>query len=155
MKIKEKIKAPNFKLQSTDGTILELSKVKKKNIILYFYPKDDTPGCTLESKDFSKLNTLILKRNTIVFGISKDSIESHLKFKKKYKLKFELLSDEKLSVIKKYEVWGKKSFLGKSFMGIIRTTFLINSKGKIHRIWKNVRVKDHAKEVFEEIRNIK
>ena len=155
MKIKEKIKAPNFKLQSTDGTILELSKVKKKNIILYFYPKDDTPGCTLESKDFSKLNTLILKRNTIVFGISKDSIESHLKFKKKYKLKFELLSDEKLSVIKKYEVWGKKSFLGKSFMGIIRTTFLINSKGKIHRIWKIVRVKDHAKEVFEEIRNIK
>ena len=155
MKIKEKIKAPNFKLQSTDGTILELSKVKKKNIILYFYPKDDTPGCTLESKDFSKLNTLILKRNTIVFGISKDSMESHLKFKKKYKLKFELLSDEKLSVIKKYEVWGKKSFLGKSFMGIIRTTFLINSKGKIHRIWKNVRVKDHAKEVFEEIRNIK
>ena len=155
MKIKEKIKAPNFKLQSTDGTILELSKVKKKNIILYFYPKDDTPGCTLESKDFSKLNTLILKRNTIVFGISKDSIESHLKFKKKYKLKFELLSDEKLSVIKKYEVWGKKSFLGKSFMGIIRTSFLINSKGKIHRIWKNVRVKDHAKEVFEEIRNIK
>tara|TARA_B100002051_G_scaffold124842_1_gene118875 strand:+ start:1248 stop:1715 length:468 start_codon:yes stop_codon:yes gene_type:complete len=155
MKIKEKTKAPNFKLQSTDGTTFELSKVKKKNIILYFYPKDDTPGCTLESKDFSKLNNLISKRNTIVYGISKDSIESHLKFKKKYKLKFELLSDEKLSIIKKYGVWGKKSFLGKSFMGIVRTTFLINSKGKIHRIWKNVRVKDHAKEVVEEIKNIK
>jgi len=155
MKIKEKTKAPNFKLLSTDGTTFELSKVKKKNIILYFYPKDDTPGCTLESKDFSKLNNLISKRNTIVYGISKDSIESHLKFKKKYKLKFELLSDEKLSIIKKYGVWGKKSFLGKSFMGIVRTTFLINSKGKIHRIWKNVRVKDHAKEVVEEIKNIK
>ena len=90
-----------------------------------------------------------------MLGISKDSIESHLKFKKKYKLKFDLLSDEKINVIKKYGVWGKKSFLGKSYMGIVRTTFLINSKGKIHKIWSNVRVKDHAKEVYEEIKNIK
>ena len=154
MKIKENTTAPNFKLESTDGTTFELSKFKKKNIILYFYPKDDTPGCTLESKDFSKLNNLISKRNTVVYGISKDNIESHLNFKKKYKLKFELLSDEKMSVIKKYGVWGKKSFLGKSFMGVIRTTFLINSKGKIYKIWKNVRVKDHAKEVVDEIQNI-
>ena len=155
MKLKEKIKAPNFKLPSTDNTIFELNKVKKKNIILYFYPKDDTPGCTLESKDFSKLNGLINKKNTVIFGISKDTIESHLKFIKKYKLKFDLLSDEKLLVIKKYGLWGKKSFLGKSFMGIIRTTLLINSKGKIHKIWSNVRVKDHAKDVFEEIKKIK
>jgi len=84
----------------------------------------------------------------------KIAIESHLKFKKKYKLKFDLLSDEKLSVIKKYGVWGKKSFMGMKFMGIIRTTFLINSKGKIHRIWSNVRVKNHAKEVSEEIKKI-
>ena len=155
MKLKINNKAPNFKLASTDGNIFELNKVKKKNIILYFYPKDDTPGCTIESKDFSKLNSLINKNKTIVFGISKDSIESHLKFKKKYKLKFDLLSDEKKEVIKKYGVWGKKSFLGKSYMGIVRTTFLINSKGKIHKIWPNVRVKDHAKEVYEEIKNIK
>ena len=154
MKLKENSKAPNFKLKSTDGSFLELNKIKK-NIILYFYPKDDTPGCTLESKDFSKLNTIISKNNAIVLGISKDSIESHLKFKKKYKLKFDLLSDEKKEVIKKYGVWGKKSFLGKSYMGIVRTTFLINSKGKIHKIWSNVRVKDHAKEVYEEIKNIK
>ena len=153
MKLKEKIKAPNFKLPSTNNTIFELKKVKKKNVILYFYPKDDTPGCTIESKDFSKLNNLIIKNNTIILGISKDSIQSHLKFIKKYKLKFNLLSDEKLSLIKKYGVWGKKSFLGKEFMGIIRTTFLINSKGKIHRIWRNVRVKDHAKEVFEFIKS--
>ena len=91
----------------------------------------------------------------IVHGISKDSIEIHLKFKKKYKLKFDLLSDEKKEVIKKYGVWGKKSFLGKEFMGVIRTTFLINSKGKIHKIWNNVRVKDHAKEVFEEAKSLK
>ncbi len=154
MQLKEKNKSPNFKLPSTDNTIFELNKIKNKNIILYFYPKDDTPGCTIESKDFSKLNNLINKNNAIVLGISKDSIESHLKFKKKYKLKFNLLSDEKLSVIKKYGVWGKKTFLGKKYMGIIRTTFLINSKGKIHKIWSNVRVKDHAKEVFDEVKKI-
>ena len=154
MKQKVNSKAPNFKLPSTDGNIFELNKVNKKNVIIYFYPKDDTPGCTIESKDFSKLNNLINKNKTIVLGISKDSIESHLKFKKKYKLKFDLLSDEDLKVIKKYGVWGKKSFLGKEFMGIIRSTFLINSKGKISKIWSNVRVKDHAKEVLEELRNI-
>ena len=154
MKLKTNSKAPNFKLASTDGNIFELNKIKKKNIILYFYPKDDTPGCTLESKDFSKLNSMIKKKNTIVFGISKDSMESHLKFKKKYKLKFDLLSDEKLKVIKKYGVWGMKSFLGKKFKGVIRSTFLINSKGKIHKIWTNVRVKDHAKSVLDEIKSI-
>ena len=104
MKLKSNLKAPNFKLPSTGKTIFELNKFKK-NIILYFYPKDDTPGCTIEAKDFSKLNSLISKNKTCVFGISKDSVESHLKFKKKYKLKFDLLSDEKLSVIKKYAVW--------------------------------------------------
>ena len=154
MKLKTNIKAPNFKLPSTDNSIFELKKVKKKNVILYFYPKDDTPGCTIESKDFSKLNNLITKSNTIVLGISKDSIQSHLKFIKKYKLKFNLLSDEKLTLIKKYGIWGKKYFLGKKYMGIIRTTFLINSKGKIHKIWSNVRVKDHAKEVLEELKKI-
>ena len=154
MKLKAKIKAPNFKLPSTDDTIFELKKAKKKNVILYFYPKDDTPGCTIESKDFSKLNNLITKNNTIVLGVSKDSIKSHLKFIKKYKLKFNLLSDEKLTLIKKYKVWGKKSFLGKKYMGIIRTTFLINTKGEIHKIWSNVRVKDHAKEVLKELKKI-
>ena len=154
MNLKGNNKAPNFKLASTDGNIFELNKVKKKNIILYFYPKDDTPGCTIESKDFSKLNNLISKNNSIVFGISKDSIKSHLKFKKKYKLKFNLLADEKLLVIKKYGVWGQKSFLGIKYMGIVRTTFLINLKGKIHKIWQNVRVKNHANEVLEELKNI-
>ena len=154
MKLKTNQSAPNFKLESTDGNVFELNKVKKKNIILYFYPKDDTPGCTLESKDFSKLNSMINKKNTVVYGISKDSIDSHLKFKKKYKLKFNLLSDEKLSVIKKYGAWGMESFLGKKYKGVIRSTFLINSKGKIHKIWSNVRVKDHAKSVVDELKNI-
>ena len=116
MKLKENKKAPNFKLFSTKNSIFELNKIKKK-IILYFYPKDDTPGCTIEAKDFSKLNSLIAKNKACVFGISKDSIESHLGFKKRFKVPFELLSDEKLQVQKKYGVWGKKSFLGKQFMG--------------------------------------
>ena len=97
---------------------------------------------------------MINKKNTVVYGISKDSIESHLKFKKKYKLKFDLLSDENLKVIKKYGVWGMKSFLGKKYKGVIRSTFLINSKNKIHKIWSNVRVKDHAKSVLDEIDKI-
>ena len=113
MKLKPNQIAPNFKLASTDGTTFELKSIKKKNIILYFYPKDDTPGCTLESKDFSKLNSMINKNNTIVLGISKDSMESHLKFKKKYKLKFDLLSDEKLSVIKKIWCLGNEVLFGK------------------------------------------
>ena len=153
MKLKLNQKAPNFKLPSSNGNIFEIDKIKK-NIILYFYPKDDTPGCTLESKDFNKLNNIFKKYKTLVFGISKDSIDSHKKFKKKYKLKFDLLSDEKLKVIKKYGVWGQKQFLGKKYMGIIRSTFLISREGKILKIWPNIRVKDHAKEVLEELKKI-
>ena len=147
-------KAPLFTLPNQDGNKISLKDLSGQWVVLYFYPKDDTPGCTIESRDFSKLNNLITKNNTIVLGVSKDSIKSHLKFIKKYKLKFNLLSDEKLTLIKKYGVWGKKSFLGKKYMGIIRTTFLINAKGKIHKIWSNVRVKDHAKEVLEELKKI-
>ena len=147
-------KAPDFNLPSTSNKKYFLKDSIGNYVVLYFYPKDDTPGCTLESKDFSKLNSMINKKNTVVFGISKDSMESHLKFKKKYKLKFDLLSDENLKVIKKYGVWGMKSFLGKKFKGVIRSTFLINSKGKIHKIWTNVRVKDHAKSVLDEIKSI-
>ena len=148
------VKAPNFKLISTSNEVVELNKIKSKLIVLYFYPKDDTPGCTLETKDFNSLIRKFSKNNCNVYGISKDSLESHKKFKKKYKLKFDLLSDEKLKVIKKYGVWGQKKFLGKKYMGIIRSTFLISSKGKILKIWSNVRVKDHAKEVLAELKKI-
>ena len=154
MKIKINQKAPNFKLPSTNGKKFELNKLKRKNIVLYFYPKDDTPGCTLESQDFSKLNNMILKNKTVVYGISADSIQSHLNFKKKYKIKFQLLSDINKKVIKKYGVWGKKIFMGKNYMGIIRTTYLIDSNRKVLKIWNNVRVKDHAKDVYSEIKKI-
>ena len=140
-------KAPNFKLNSTSGKVVELGKIKSKYVVLYFYPKDDTPGCTLETKDFNSLLLKFKKAKCEVFGISKDSLESHKKFKEKYKVKFELLSDEDKKSIKAYKTWGKKKFMGKEFMGQIRSTFLIKDN-KILNEWRNVRVKDHAKEVL-------
>ena len=148
------IKAPNFKLESTSGEIIELNKIKSKYIVLYFYPKDDTPGCTLETKDFNKLLIKFKNLNSIILGISKDSIESHKKFKKKHSIKFDLLSDEEKKSIKAYKTWGKKKFMGREFMGQIRSSFVI-SKGKILNEWRNVRVKDHAQEVLEFLKNLK
>ena len=148
------IKAPNFKLESTSGEIIELNKIKSKYIVLYFYPKDDTPGCTLETKDFNKLLSKFKNLNSIILGISKDSIESHKKFKRKHSIKFDLLSDEEKKSIKAYKTWGKKKFMGKEFMGQIRSSFVI-SKGKILNEWRNVRVKGHAQEVLEFLKNFK
>ena len=147
------MKAPNFKLPSTSGTF-QLSDNLGKNIILFFYPKDNTKGCSLEANDFNKYLKIINEKNAIVVGVSKDTIESHEKFIKKNKLKFDLLSDEKTIVLKKYKAWGLKKFLGKSYYGIIRTTVLINEKGKIVKTWSNVRVKDHVKNVITELSNI-
>ena len=147
------INAPNFKLPSTSGTF-KLSDYLGKNIILYFYPRDNTKGCTIEANDFNKSLKIINENNAIVVGVSRDSIESHKKFRIKNKLKFDLLSDEKITVLKKYNAWGLKKFLGKSYFGIIRTTVLINDKGKIVKTWSNVRVKDHVKNVINELSNI-
>ena len=147
-------KAPNFKLSSTSGKVVELGKIKSKYVVLYFYPKDDTPGCTIETNDFNKLLAKFKKLDCEVYGISKDSLKSHDKFRDKYKIKFDLLADEELKVLKKYKVWGKKKFMGREFMGTNRTTFLIDKKGKIIKIWKNVKVKDHAKEVLETLKDI-
>ena len=145
------MKAANFTLPSTNKKNFTLKESLGKYVVLYFYPKDDTPGCTLESKDFNKLNNIFKKKNALVFGLSKDNIESHLKFKKKYKIKFDLLSDEKLSVIKKYNAWGKKSFLGKSFKGIIRSTFIINEKGIVTFIFDKVKTKEHSNQILDVI----
>ena len=147
------MKAPNFKLPSTSGTF-QLSDNLGKNIILYFYPKDNTKGCSIEANDFNNSLKFIKKYNSIVVGVSKDSIESHQKFKKKNNLRFDLLSDEKITVLKKYKVWGLKKFLGKEYYGIIRTTVLINTKGNIVKIWSNVKVKDHVKNVINELSNL-
>ncbi len=146
-------KAPNFKLQSTSNEIIELNMLKSKFIVLYFYPKDDTPGCTLETKDFNLLLSKFKKNNCSIFGISKDNLKSHFKFKNKYGVKFDLLADEKKEAIKAYKVWGKKKFLGREFMGLIRSTFLIKDK-KIIKEWRSVKVKNHAKEVLNFIEEL-
>jgi peroxiredoxin Q/BCP len=146
--MKEKELAPNFKIPSSNNKEFELKKNKNKFLIIYFYPRDNTPGCTNEAKDFSKLYKEFKKLNCEIFGISKDSIESHKKFISKFKIPFQLLSDEKIVALKKYRAWGEKSMYGKKFMGIKRTTVLISPKGKIIKIWNNVKVKEHAKEVL-------
>ena len=146
-------KAKNFKLLGTSNRLVELNKIKSKYTILYFYPKDDTPGCTLETKDFNSFYNKFIKLNCEIYGISKDTIESHLKFKKKYKVKFELLSDENKIAIKEFKVWGKKKFMGKEFMGLIRSTFLLQ-KNNIIKEWRNVRVKGHTEEVYNFLKSI-
>ena len=150
-KIKLK-KAPNFKIPSTDGKIFELNKIKNKYIVIYFYPKDDTPGCTIETNDFNSLLQKFEKLDCLVLGVSKDNLGSHHKFKKKYNVKFNLLADEEKEAIKGYKTWGKKKFMGREFMGLIRSTFVIKDK-KIIKEWRSVKVKDHALEVLDFIKN--
>ena len=146
------MKAFNFTLPSTNQNDYSLKNSIDKYVVLYFYPKDDTPGCTIEANDFNKLFAKFKKLDCEIYGISKDGLKSHAKFRDKYKIKFDLLADEEIKVLKKYKVWGKKKFMGREFMGIIRTTFLIDKKGKILKIWKNVKVKDHAQDVLETLK---
>ena len=148
------MRANNFTLPSTNKKHFSLKDSIGKYVVLYFYPKDDTPGCTIETNDFNKLFSKFKKLDCEIYGISKDNLKSHEKFKKKYKIKFDLLADEEIKVLKKYKVWGKKKFMGREFMGTIRTTFLINKKGEILRVWNNVKVKDHANEVLETLQKI-
>ena len=146
------MKAPNFKLSSTSGKTVELDKVKSKYIIIYFYPKDNTSGCTIETNDFNKLLSKFEKLGCIIFGISKDSIESHNKWSKKLKLNFELLADEDKVSLKAYKVWAKKKFMGREFMGTVRSTFVIQ-KNKIIQEWTNVKAAGHAQEVLDFIKS--
>ena len=147
-------KAPGLKLNSTNGSSYSLKNSAGKYVVLYFYPKDDTPGCTIEANDFNRLFNKFRKLNCVVFGISKDELKSHNKFKEKYKIKFDLLADDELMAVKSYKVWAKKKFMGREFMGVIRSTFLIGPEGKIIKIWENVKVKDHAKEVLDMLKSI-
>ena len=152
--IKINSKAPIFKLLSSSNQNFEIGKNLNQYLVIYFYPRDNTPGCTNEAKDFTKLYKEFKKLNCEIVGISKDSIESHKKFINKFKIPFQLLSDEKIIVLKKYGAWGEKNMYGKKFMGIKRTTVLINPKGKIIKIWNNVKVKDHAKEVLNFLKEV-
>ena len=146
--------APLFSLKSDEGTEIELSELKGKNVVLYFYPKDDTPGCTIEAQDFTKKIKEFEKRDCIVLGISKDNVESHCRFIEKYDLSFNLLADEDAHVCNAYGVIKEKSNFGKKYMGIERTTFLIDKMGKIVEIWRSVKVNGHVEEVLARLAKI-
>jgi peroxiredoxin Q/BCP len=141
-------KAPAFTLPDADGKKATLTSFKGKKLVLYFYPKDDTPGCTKEAIDFNGLKNKFEKSDTIVAGVSPDSCASHAKFLKKHELGITLLADETKAMLEAYGVWTEKSLYGRKYMGVERTTFLIGRDGKIARIWRKVKVPGHAEEVL-------
>lgn len=143
--------APHFSLFSVDEKKVSLSDYLGRKVVLYFYPKDMTPGCTTEACSFRDNYSEIQKRGAVILGISTDSIKSHQKFINKYELPFLLLSDENKEISKEYGVWKQKSFLGKKFFGIERSTFIIDEKGKIKAIFRNVKVAGHIEEVLKNI----
>ncbi|MBM4378092.1 MAG: thioredoxin-dependent thiol peroxidase [Deltaproteobacteria bacterium] len=142
-------KAPAFSLKDQDGKTVKLSDFKGQQVVLYFYPKDNTPGCTQEACDFRDEAGALRKAGAVVLGVSMDSEASHQKFIKKFSLNFPLLVDEDHAVAEKYGAWGEKSMYGKKFMGLIRSTFLIGADGKLKKVWPKVKVDGHVKEVLE------
>lgn len=143
--------APNFNMPTDGGASVDLSALKGKNVVLYFYPKDDTPGCTTEAIDFSTLIAEFDAANTVIIGVSKDTVAKHDKFKAKHELKVMLGSDEDGSVLEAYGVWVLKKLYGREYMGIERATFLINADGQIANIWRKVKVKGHAQAVLDAV----
>ena len=142
-------KAPDFNAPTDGGGTLKLSSLKGRNAILYFYPKDDTPGCTKEACGFRDTMNQLADANTVVVGVSRDSVKRHDNFKTKYDLNFALVSDEDGAICEAYGVWVEKMNYGRTYMGIERATFLIDSKGKISQVWRKVRVKGHVEAVAQ------
>jgi len=141
--------APSFALPATGGQTISLESLAGKKVVLYFYPKDDTSGCTKEAQAFNELHDRFEAVGAVVIGVSPDGIESHEKFQAKYGLGFPLVSDEEKAMLEAYGVWVEKSMYGRKYMGVERTTFLIDGEGKIVRIWPKVKVPGHAEEVLE------
>ncbi|MDB5260517.1 MAG: bcp [Candidatus Nomurabacteria bacterium] len=145
-------KAPEFSLPDQDGKIHSLESYKGKQVLLYFYPKDDTPGCTTEACNFRDGYQEFEKMGLVILGVSADSVKSHKKFAEKFNLQFPLLSDEFKDVINAYEAWGKKKFMGKEYEGVLRKSFLINEEGNLEKIYEDVKAKEHAEEVRTDVR---
>lgn len=145
-------KAPDFELPAADGSTFRLSEYKGKPVVLYFYPQDDTDGCTLENQEFSALLPEFEKLGVIIAGISPDSVESHCKFRDKFGLTAPLLADVGEKITKKYGLWQLKKLWGVEYMGLVRTSFLIDGKGKVAGIFKATRIRDHAAKVLEAAR---
>ena len=149
--LKEGEVAPDFKAKSTDGKEVSLKDFRGRNVILYFYPKDDTPGCTREACDFRDQLKRFSAKETVVLGVSHDSLTSHDKFREKYSLPFTLLSDEEKKITSAYGVYKEKSLYGRLFMGIERTTFVIGKDGKVKKIFPKVKVDGHIEEILKEL----
>jgi len=147
-------KAPKFSLPSTAGDRFSLADARGSNLVIYFYPRDNTSGCTREAQDFRELHGAFRKANTVIVGISPDSIESHHKFKTKFKLPFALLSDEDRKSCELFDVIREKSMYGRKFMGVERSTFLIDADGQLRREWRKVKVDGHAAEVLEAAKSL-
>ncbi len=152
--IKLKNKAPNFTLPATGDQALSLSDFKGKNLVIYFYPKDNTPGCTTEGQNFRDLHSEFERLNTVILGVSRDSVRVHENFKKKQEFPFDLLSDADEEMCNAYDVIKLKKMYGKEYMGIERSTFLIDSASKLQAEWRKVKVKGHVDEVLEAVRNL-
>lgn len=148
LKLKEGERAPEFTTSISGGGKISLADFKGQNVILYFYPKDDTPGCTKEACAFRDGFADFKKRGAVVLGVSPDSVKSHDKFVEKFKLPFTLLADEDKTIANAYGVWGEKSFMGRKYMGVHRVTFLIGPDGAIRKIWPKVKPEEHAAEVL-------
>ena len=151
MAIEEGKKAPAFSAKDQNGNTVKLADFKGKHVVLYFYPKDNTPGCSVEACEFRDEYAVLKKKGTVVLGISPDSEASHQKFIAKFSLPFPLLIDAEHELAEKFGAWGEKSMYGRKFMGIIRSTFLIGRDGKVKKAWPKVSVKGHVKEVLEAI----
>lgn len=151
--IKEGDMVPKFELLDSDGNNIKSTDFKGKKHVIYFYPKDFTPGCTVEADEFAKDYPKFKKKGIEIVGISKDDVESHKKFCEKMNIPFILLADTKTEVAKKFGVWGKKNFMGREYMGVTRSTFLVDEKGKIFKAYPKVKAAGHAKEVLEAFTN--
>lgn len=152
--LKDGEKAPDFKLPDETGATVQLSKLKGRPVVVYFYPKDDTSGCTQEAKDFSCLAEEFVEAGAEIIGISPDSTASHQKFKTKHGLSLHLLADEQKVAAEAYGVWTEKSMYGKKYMGVERSTFLIDKSGKLINSWRKVKVPGHAEEVLAAVRSL-
>ena len=141
----------DFSAATTGDKTMRLKDLRGKNVVLYFYPKDSTPGCTQEGRDFSALHAKFKRKNTVIFGVSRDSIASHEKFKAKQEFPFELISDPDEKICKKFDVIQEKTMYGRKFMGVVRSTFLIRADGKLRGEWRKVKVKGHADSVYEAV----
>ena len=150
--LKEGAKAPAFSLPSDDGGTVALKDLKGKKVVLYFYPKDDTSGCTTEACEFRDSWAAVKRKGAVVLGVSPDGVKSHGKFKEKYDLPFPLLADEDHAVAEAYGAWGEKSMYGRKYHGILRTTFVIGTDGRIEKVFEKVKPKGHAAEVLAALR---